>query len=168
MSTSSNIAILKKDGTVTEVYCHWDGYPEYNGHMLLKYYNTPEKAKELIALGDLSGIGEVILHPAVEKYGFDFRINPEAKEEYGEDQLFRISSCVAYHRDRNNPFNQDNYNSFEKYTKEADFTIVYRYLFDEKTNTWYLVTKNKAQTLSLDENEDVAFGEKIKLKELIS
>lgn len=168
MSTNSYIAMLKKDGTVTEVYCHWDGYPEYNGYMLLKYYNTPEKVKELIALGDLSGIGEVILHPAVEKYGFDYRINPEAKEEYGEDQLFRISSCIAYHRDRGEPFSQNKYSSFNVYIKKVNRYMGYNYLFDEKTSTWYLATEDDAQALSLDENEDVTFGEKIKLEELVS
>lgn len=168
MSTNSNIAMLEKDGTVTEIYCHWDGYPEYNGYMLLKYYNTPEKVKELLAFGDLSTIGEVILHPAVEKYGFDFRINPEAKKEYGEDQLFRISSCVAYHRDRGEPFNQNKYDSLTTYIKETDLYMQYKYLFDEKSSTWYLITENKAQALSLNKNEDVIFRKKIKLKELIS
>ena len=36
MSTRSNIAIKRKNGTVESIYCHWDGYLSYNGKILLK------------------------------------------------------------------------------------------------------------------------------------
>lgn len=54
MSTRSNIAILNNDGTVTAIYCHWDGGLEHNGMILSKYYSSPEKVIELISGGDLS------------------------------------------------------------------------------------------------------------------
>lgn len=54
MSTRSNIAVLNNDGTVTAIYCHWDGYLEHNGLILSKYYSEPQKARALINGGDLS------------------------------------------------------------------------------------------------------------------
>ena len=60
MATRSTIAIAREDGTVAKIYCHWDGYLEYNGDLLVKYYNTPEKVEALIALGDLSALNETI------------------------------------------------------------------------------------------------------------
>lgn len=54
MSTRSNIAILNDNGTVTAIYCHWDGGLEHNGMILSKYYSSPKKVIELISGGDLS------------------------------------------------------------------------------------------------------------------
>jgi len=57
MATRSTIAIRNADNTVTAIYCHWDGYLSYNGKILFENYNTEEKVRELIALGDLSVLG---------------------------------------------------------------------------------------------------------------
>lgn len=59
MSTRSLIAIQKTDQTYHAVYCHFDGY-DYGdgvGPNLRRRFNTQEAAEELIALGDLSNIG---------------------------------------------------------------------------------------------------------------
>ena len=58
MATRSNIGIVNEDGSVTGIYCHWDGYPEHNGKLLLKYYNTTGIVYELMDLGDLSSLNE--------------------------------------------------------------------------------------------------------------
>ena len=68
MGTRSRIAI--KDGdTFKSVYCHWDGYIEYNGRMLHEHYGR-FKAEALIGLGDISSlkpeIGEKHLFSAAE------------------------------------------------------------------------------------------------------
>ena len=60
MATRSTIAIQNEDGTVTGIYCHWDGYISCNGVILYENYNTEESVRELIALGDLSSLGETI------------------------------------------------------------------------------------------------------------
>ncbi len=57
MATRSTIAILRDNGTVAKVYCHWDGYLENNGDLLIKYYNTAEKIEELLSYGDISSLG---------------------------------------------------------------------------------------------------------------
>ena len=34
MATRSNIAYKTAEGKIRSVYCHWDGYPAYNGEVL--------------------------------------------------------------------------------------------------------------------------------------
>ena len=60
MGTRSTIALEFADGTVEQVYCHWDGYLEHNGQILLKHYSDPFKLRDLIDLGDMSSLGERI------------------------------------------------------------------------------------------------------------
>jgi len=54
MATRSRIAIEKENGTVESIYCHWDGYPENNGRILVENYTDHEKVQALIDLGDIS------------------------------------------------------------------------------------------------------------------
>jgi hypothetical protein len=56
MATRSRIAIEKEDGTVESIYCHWDGYPENNGRILVENYKDHEKVQALIDLGDISSL----------------------------------------------------------------------------------------------------------------
>ena len=60
MATRSRIAIENQDGSVTSVYCHWDGYIKTNGVILNENYTTKDKVEELIALGNLSSLDETI------------------------------------------------------------------------------------------------------------
>ena len=60
MGTRSNIAYEQADGKVIVTYCHYDGYPEYNGRILNKHYNNESKAKELANVGYLSGLQKTI------------------------------------------------------------------------------------------------------------
>ena len=54
MGTRSLIGKQLKDGSILGVYCHYDGYPEYNGRMLRDKYNTVAKVDKLIDGGDMS------------------------------------------------------------------------------------------------------------------
>jgi hypothetical protein len=54
MATRSTIAKLNPDGSLTSVYCHWDGYPDGVGATLRQHYTNPSKIDQLLALGDLS------------------------------------------------------------------------------------------------------------------
>ena len=83
MATRSTIAIRNDNGTVTGIYCHWDGYLSYNGKILVENYTTEAAVRELIALGDLSSLGPTI----GEKVNFN---DPTAHKD----------QCVAYGRDR--------------------------------------------------------------------
>lgn len=75
MATRSTIAIENVDGTITSVYCHWDGYPSYNGDILLHHYHY-DKLAELISNGDMSSLHEEIEHCEFYKNrGEDFNSN---------------------------------------------------------------------------------------------
>lgn len=82
MGTRSTIALEFADGTVEQVYCHWDGYLEHNGRILAEHYSDPFKLRDLIDLGDMSSLGERI----GTQHAFD-------KAPKGE--------CTFYKRDRN-------------------------------------------------------------------
>ena len=54
MATRSTIALEYADGTVGQIYCHWDGYLSNNGEILLENYQDPFKVRELLDCGDMS------------------------------------------------------------------------------------------------------------------
>jgi hypothetical protein len=54
MATRSRIGIQLANGSILSVYCHWDGYPEFNGVKLVENFNSYEKASDLIDGGDIS------------------------------------------------------------------------------------------------------------------
>ena len=54
MSTRARIGIEHEDGSITSVYHHWDGYPEWLGVKLNEHYNTRSKVTRLIEGGDMS------------------------------------------------------------------------------------------------------------------
>ena len=56
MATRSTIALEFADGTIGQVYCHWDGYLAHNGKMLQEYYSNPFVLRDLIDLGSLSSL----------------------------------------------------------------------------------------------------------------
>lgn len=60
MATRSTIAIEYADGTVGQVYCHWDGYLEHNGKILRDHYSNPFILRDLIDMGDISSLGRII------------------------------------------------------------------------------------------------------------
>ena len=60
MATRSTIALEYADGTIGQVYCHWDGYLEHNGAMLSKHYSNPFILRDLIDLGDVSSLKPTI------------------------------------------------------------------------------------------------------------
>ena len=60
MATRSTIALEFADGTIGQVYCHWDGYLAHNGKMLQEYYSNPFILRDLIDLGDISSLRPTI------------------------------------------------------------------------------------------------------------
>ena len=57
MGTRSMIGMVEADGSVSAIYCHWDGYLSHNGKILDEHYDSDIKVAELIALGNLSSLG---------------------------------------------------------------------------------------------------------------
>lgn len=117
MATRSTISIHKKDGQILSVYCHWDGYYEYNGVILFNFYDTADKVKKLISYGSISSLGTEI----GKKHDF-------MKQYYG---------CTFYHRDRREEKDiqvYDIYSNVNPYTNIEEEE--YNYMFVEDKNEW--------------------------------
>ena len=92
MGTRSRIGVMHGDN-VKSVYCHWDGYLEHNGEILLKHYDSA-KANQLVALGDLSSLRANI----GEKHAFSqFELPAEEVEAF---KALTEDMCTFYGRDR--------------------------------------------------------------------
>ena len=78
MGTRSTIALEFADGTVEQVYCHWDGYLEHNGQLLLKHYSNPFILRDLIDLGDISSLKSTV----GTKHDFSHFDNGMTQDEY--------------------------------------------------------------------------------------
>ena len=93
MGTRSTIALEYADGTVHQVYCHWDGYLAYNGHILQEHYSNPFILRDLIDLGSLSS-----LRPQIgTKHPFSMFEANMTQDEFAN--LYR-DMCTFYERDR--------------------------------------------------------------------
>lgn len=88
MGTRSAIAVTH--GTVVKgVYCHWDGYIDHNGRILLEHYDSV-KANHLVSLGDLSSLAPEIGEE-----------HPFSQFHLPEDQRVNYDNwCTFYGRDR--------------------------------------------------------------------
>ena len=60
MATRSTISVVKPDGTIEQAYCHWDGYLEGNGKILVDHYNNFKKALELVRVGSIRELAEKV------------------------------------------------------------------------------------------------------------
>ncbi|MBQ3239803.1 MAG: hypothetical protein IJB00_01320 [Akkermansia sp.] len=58
MGTKSHIAIERENGAVESIRCQYDGYPAYNGALLLQHYNTPDRVNALIGPGNITYLAE--------------------------------------------------------------------------------------------------------------
>ena len=56
MGTRSTIGYSLKDDSVVSVYCHWDGYPDFNGKVLNEFFTTSDAVRELIDGGGMSSL----------------------------------------------------------------------------------------------------------------
>jgi len=93
MATRSTIAIEYADGTVGQVYCHWDGYLAHNGQILLNYYSNPFVLRDLIDLGDISSLGKII--------GTKHPFSPHGDgDKAAYDQAMEQGCTTFYGRDR--------------------------------------------------------------------
>jgi hypothetical protein len=115
MGTRSTIALEYADGTVEQVYCHWDGYLAHNGQMLQEHYSNPFILRDLIDLGDISS-----LRPTVgTKHAFSKLEVPMDGEAY--DKLYG-DMTTFYGRDRD----EDGV-SAKKFKDFADYKANHQY-----------------------------------------
>lgn len=131
MSTNSHIGLLLGDGSVKYIYCHYDGYPDGVGDILKTHYRDEGKVKQLISLGAISILGE-ILEPSelVRRYGFDFHNNREfnalSKDEQRQLINDRYGYTAAYHRDRGEELEIQTSSSIKEYLNDG---YDYKYLY---------------------------------------
>jgi len=121
MGTRSTIALEYADGTVGQVYCHWDGYLEHNGMILYKHYSDPFKLRQLLDLGDLSSLGERI--------GTQHAFDQAPKGE-----------CTFYKRDRKeNGVSQKMFKDYDDYLSMHQFEE-YDYILrnDNGVAVWFV------------------------------
>lgn len=116
MATRSTITKKTSDGIRKTIYCHWDGYPSFNGKILLENYDTEEKVDELINLGNLSILGK--------------RIKPDEGEPHTFDEPAK-DVCVAYGRDRG----EEGQEAVEYQKHETIQSEEFNYIFID--NKWY-------------------------------
>lgn len=60
MSTRSTISIEQFDGSILQVYCHFDGYLEGVGETLKKYYSSYDDVLALVKRGNMSYLDNTI------------------------------------------------------------------------------------------------------------
>jgi hypothetical protein len=126
MGTRSRIGMMNEDGSITSVYCHWDGYPSHNGVILLENYQEPEKIKMLISLGDLSSLEKKLIPEGNAVHSF-------------EDPADGV--CVFYGRDRKeNGTNCTVSANMKEFIEIADWCD-YCYIFE--AGVWFVIAMHQ-------------------------
>ena len=134
MSTNAFIGI-RENKSITYIYNHSDGYLEYLGRMLLEYYNSEEKAKALVELGDVSVVKEKLAPAEGTVHSFDYDKRQEGVS-------------VFYGRDRG-----EEWEYIKPVTIQGtafDEHQYYNYLYDVEEGRW-LFTRNGKDFTSLEE-----------------
>jgi len=130
MGTRSTIALEFADGTVEQVYCHWDGYLEHNGKILAEHYSDPFKLRDLIDLGGLSS-----LRPTIgTKHAFSQFDLP--KEEAEAFVKLTENMCTFYARDRGEDLIKEQFVDFQDYLAHHQYEE-YEYILRRDGN-WYV------------------------------
>lgn len=83
MSTHAAIIVPHPEGGWQGIYVHSDGYLEHTGRLIARHYQDGDSARAIVALGDLSALGE--------------RLEPKGPHSYFKPEP---GTTVAYHRDR--------------------------------------------------------------------
>jgi len=132
MATRSTIALEFADGTIGQVYCHWDGYLAHNGKMLLEYYSNPFIMRDLIDLGDLSSLRPTIgtKHP-FSHYDMEDMTLVEYSHLYKDMTTFygrdrgEVGSEARYYNDINDYFNKCEHQEYDYILRNIDGKAVW-------------------------------------------
>ena len=142
MATRSTIALEYADGTIGQVYCHWDGYLEHNGVLLSKHYSNPFILRDLIDLGDVSS-----LKPTIgTKHAFSHFDTEMKQEEY---ETLYGNMTTFYGRDRGETgTGQKTFVDFQDYMvrfQHEEYAYILR-----KDGQWYVKQhSNEVELLAL-------------------
>ena len=135
MGTRSTIAVVRADGSVKSVYCHWDGYLSHNGQVLLDSYNSQELAEKVTSLGDISFL--------------DKRYDPIGEHSYDNAE---DDTTILYGRDRGETgVGGRTYRDFETYLTKNNHQG-YDYVF--KDGRWFVTYNSEHPVLLTQERID--------------
>jgi hypothetical protein len=116
MGTRSTIALEFADGTVEQVYCHWDGYLEHNGRILLEHYSDPCKLRDLIDQGGISSLRKEI----GTKHPFSPHGSEQDEAAYHEAVDLR-GETTFYARDRGEELQVDKFANYAEYLADHQY-----------------------------------------------
>ena len=129
MGTRSRIAVMHGNNCKS-VYCHWDGYLDHNGRILLENYDS-SLANQLVAHGDISSLGQRIVPLNPLDHCFE-------KPEQG--------TTVFYGRDRKETgIDWASDDTFEKFFDRAN-NCGAEYYYIMKDGVWYVGTTYQSDT----------------------
>ncbi len=146
MGTRSRIAVMHGDNCKS-VYCHWDGYLEHNGRILLEHYDSAQ-ANHLVSMGDISSLGPKI----GEQHAFsqfitrnselsdeeNDRLEAEAKASY--EAAHEAGWTTFYDRDRGEKGTEFQVDAtFESFMRRCDGCCA-EYYYVMKDGEWYVGT----------------------------
>lgn len=123
MSTNSRIGIIRFDGSVDSIYCHWDGNYEHNGMILFNKYQDLNKINKLIELGSISFLDADVEPRTDQNHSFEHPCDGLVVA-YCRDRGER--ECVIEHAKDINDF----------FKNSVSFNEEYVYLYDENESKW--------------------------------
>ena len=149
MGTRSTIAIEFADGSVSQVYCHWDGYLAHNGDLLNTHYRDPFKVRDLIDQGSISSLGCEIgsKRPFGPAYSEQDPVK-KAAVQAAIDAADAAGWSIIYARDRGEDLDVNRYQNADEYfdcsqQEEYDYILrnvngiaVWYVRCDATGNTW--------------------------------
>lgn len=121
MSTQAMIGRLTAEGQVVAISLNWGAEPINTGKTLTTFYKDEARVKELIDLGNLSRLGKYINGRSGQKHSFGNQC---------------ADTCVAYHRDRGDDWNQYQFTDIGKYHRDNCGTYFFLFFEDQ----WYVKT----------------------------
>ena len=156
MATRSTIALEYADGTIEQVYCHWDGYLAHNGQILLKHYSNPFILRDLIDLGDISSLKSTI----GTKHAFShFELRAEEVAEY---KVLTENMTTFYGRDRGEDgVSAKKFKDYEDYVANHQYEE-YDYILrnDNGVAVWFVCDHDGAyvtlESAIMDEQDRIA------------
>ncbi len=131
MGTRSRIGVMHGE-TVKSVYCHWDGYLEHNGRILLEHYDSA-KANHLVALGDLSSLDKNVDIPEGAEHSFQVPLDG-VTTFYGRDRGETGTEWKVAH-------------TFKEFLEQAD-NCGAEYYYIMRDGEWYVGTTYSSGSLA--------------------
>ena len=140
MSTRSRIGVMHGD-KVKSIYCHNDGYLDYNGIFLQESYDSA-KANQLVALGDMSSLQ----HEIGSKHAFS--MTWIAPGEFQQKHEHMPHWCTFYGRDRGEKGVEFKVaHSFEEFLEQCD-SCGAEYYYIMRDGVWYCGDTYESSPLS--------------------